>query len=97
MSDGLMLIIGEDGTAREYDDTYDITIHCESAEEQDQVRRMLTRQWVPVTERRPNHELAIVQYSDGGFGLLQFPTAYRWKDIVAWMPIPEPFEEGTKQ
>ena len=30
MSDGITLMIGEDGIAREYDDTYDITIHCES-------------------------------------------------------------------
>lgn len=36
MSDGITLMIGEDGIAREYDDTYDITIHCESEEEQRQ-------------------------------------------------------------
>lgn len=41
MGDGLILIIGEDGVARQYDDTYDIVIHCESAEEQDKVRKML--------------------------------------------------------
>lgn len=34
MSDGIMLVLGEDGVAREYDDTWDITIHCESEEEQ---------------------------------------------------------------
>lgn len=34
MSDGIMLVFGEDGVAREYDDTWDITIHCESEEEQ---------------------------------------------------------------
>lgn len=48
------------------------------------------QRWIPVTEKQPNHELAIVQYNDGDFDLLQFPTAYRWKDIVAWMPLPEP-------
>ena len=41
MGDGLILIIGEDGVARQYDDTYDIVIHCESAEEQDKVRKIL--------------------------------------------------------
>lgn len=41
MDNGLMLIIGDDGIARQYDDTYDIVIHCESAEEQDKVRKML--------------------------------------------------------
>lgn len=34
--DGIILSIGEDGIAREYDDTYDITIHCESREEQEE-------------------------------------------------------------
>lgn len=55
-----------------------------------------THDWIPVTERQPNHELAIVQFSDGDFSLLQFPTAYRWKDIVAWFPLPEPYKEGQE-
>ena len=33
MSDGFMLYLDDDGVARHYDDTYDITIHCESEEE----------------------------------------------------------------
>ena len=53
--------------------------------------------WIPVTERLPNHELAIVQYGDGGFDLLQFPTAYRRKDIVAWLPLPEPYETKSEE
>lgn len=39
MSDGIMLTIGEDGVARQYDDTYDITIHCESEVEQNEPKR----------------------------------------------------------
>lgn len=35
MTDEIMLMIGEDGIAREYDDTYDITIHCESEEDRE--------------------------------------------------------------
>ena len=34
MSDEIMLVFGEDGVARKYDDAWDITIHCESEEEQ---------------------------------------------------------------
>ena len=34
MTDELMLMINDDGVAKVYDDTYDITIHCESEEEQ---------------------------------------------------------------
>ena len=33
MSKDLMIYFDEDGVAREYDNTYDITIHCESEEE----------------------------------------------------------------
>lgn len=35
------LIIDKDGVAREYDDTYDITIHCETEEEQLEAREYL--------------------------------------------------------
>lgn len=41
MKDAIMLMIGEDGKATVYDDTYDIVIHCESQEEQDRVIRLL--------------------------------------------------------
>lgn len=37
MSDTMQLIQNEDGTFSAYDDTYDITIHCESEEEQKKV------------------------------------------------------------
>ena len=41
MSDEIMLVFGEDGVAREYDDAWDITIHCESEEEQKAVLEKL--------------------------------------------------------
>ena len=52
MTDGIMMTFGDDGTASLYDDTYDITIHCESQEEQDEVKRALQNipHWIPVTE-----------------------------------------------
>ena len=87
---------GEDGCLlAERLDEIDIT--PESCEEHTETHscdyeRTGTHDWIPVTERQPNHELAIVQFSDGDFSLLQFPTAYRRKDIVAWMPMPEPPE-----
>ena len=58
MSDEIMLTIGDDGEATLYDDTYDITIHCESKEEQDEVRKALENipHWIPVTERLPEKE-----------------------------------------
>ena len=52
MTDDILLTIGEDGKASLYDDTYDITIHCESKEERDEVKRVLQNvpHWIPVTE-----------------------------------------------
>ena len=43
MSDTMQLIQNEDGTFSAYDDTYDITIHCESEEEQKKVIEYLKR------------------------------------------------------
>jgi len=56
MTDSINLIFDEDGVAREYDDTYDITIHCESQEEQDAVLAKLNRRWIPCSERLPKEK-----------------------------------------
>lgn len=53
MTDSINLIFDKDGFAREYDDTYDITIHCESQEEQDAVLAKLNRRWIPCSEGLP--------------------------------------------
>ena len=53
--DEILLTIGEDGIAREYDDTWDITIHCESMEEYESAMRRLTElselHWIPFHKR----------------------------------------------
>lgn len=41
MSEELKLIANESGTFEEYDDTYDITIHCESETDQEHVLQIL--------------------------------------------------------
>ena len=46
MSDELMLIMQDDGKFKVYDDTYDITIHCESQEEYDNVIDILSKQYL---------------------------------------------------
>lgn len=48
----LEIIIDEDGVGRLYDSTYDITIHCESQEEQDRVLKQLKEVFdgIPKTE-----------------------------------------------
>lgn len=53
MNDEIMIMFDEDGTAREYRDDFDITIHCESAEEQEKAMELLkvkNPHWVPVTD-----------------------------------------------
>lgn len=63
MSDEIMLTIGDDGEATLYDDTYDITIHCESKEEQDKVMQILQNpepHRIPVTERLPETTDAVL-------------------------------------
>ena len=43
MSDGIQLIIKEDGVAEIYDDTYDLTIHCTSEDEQKEVLKIMNQ------------------------------------------------------
>lgn len=39
--DGIQFILREDGTAEAYDDTYDITIHCTSEDEQREILKKI--------------------------------------------------------
>lgn len=50
MDEGLTIYIDENGVAREYDGTYDITIHCESKEEQQEIIDRLSAKWAPLPE-----------------------------------------------
>lgn len=54
MINGIKLVQNENGEFEEYDDTYDVVIHCESAEEQERAINILKdRQWISVDERLP--------------------------------------------
>lgn len=54
MCDVMELVQNEDGTFSAYDDTYDITIHCETEEEQKKViERLESTNWIPASERLP--------------------------------------------
>lgn len=55
----MLFALNENGVAEEYDDTYDITIHCESEEEQDRVSKILENYhgWIPVdSDNQPKDE-----------------------------------------
>lgn len=101
MSDGFMLYLDDDGVARAYDDTYDITIHCESEEEMQRAIEVInSRKWIPCSERLPEHS---------GIYLVTLTVAVekyvvvRWYSqrggwicedrVEAWMPLPEPYKE----
>ena len=54
MDKDLMIYFDEEGVAKAYDDTYDITIHCESEEEQQKaIEQLKSLQWIPCRERTP--------------------------------------------
>ena len=101
------IMIDENGVADVYDDTYDIVIHCESEKDQNDARLALknVRRWIPVTERLPEvscnsmlgwdknyRRSCLVQYNGYGFIL---PTG-QYMDIIAWMPLPEPYTEDAE-
>ena len=109
MTDDILLTIGEDGKASLYDDTYDITIHCESQEEQDEVKRILQNipHWIPVDleNNEPQLEEWVLVSSDGY--VMQDCIVerggkkiwYHGGNIQAddrYMPLPEPYKGVTE-
>nr|DAY95926.1 MAG TPA: Protein of unknown function (DUF551) [Caudoviricetes sp.] len=61
MSEEMKLVQNDAGKWEAYDDTYDITIHCESEEEQEKALSMLKNiQWIPITEEAPEDESYIL-------------------------------------
>lgn len=100
MSKNLMIYFDEEGVAKAYDDAYDITIHCESEEEQQKVIEQLkSLQWIPVTERLPeepgvytvtNSNYEVVRYTFSGSDTSR---EYWERCVKAWLPMPKPYVE----
>jgi hypothetical protein len=106
MSDAMKCIQNKDDTFSTYDDTYDITIHCETKEEQEKVIERLSADWIPVSERLPEKHkdvIATVKYSGfcGMYGRW-LKTAFiddygEWNgeciggEVIAWMYLPKPY------
>lgn len=54
MSDAMKCIQNKDDTFSVYDNAYDITIHCETEEEQKKViEHLKSISWIPVSEKLP--------------------------------------------
>lgn len=50
----ILCTVGEDGVLSEYDDTYDVVIHCTSKDDQKQtVKFIKDSNWIPVSEEVP--------------------------------------------
>ena len=113
MNEGLQAILNDDGVFEEYDDTYDLIIHCGSKEEQEEVLNKLNRRWIPVSERLPetNDDVLVTYIVNGNIKKRYVETAswfslgdewvspydeYRMAktkiDIIAWMPLPQPYK-----
>ena len=75
--DSVLVMLNEDGVAEVYDDTYDITIHCETEEEQKKVCEILKRchRWIPVEERLPENSNYVLM----SFGNFSLPLVGRYE------------------
>lgn len=106
MSDEMTFAQNEDGTFSTYDDTYDITIHCETEEEQKKVIERLSADWIPVSERLPKASGTYqVTCMDGRIYRSTYAKFQcklkRWEltgarsywKVIAWMPLPNPYKE----
>lgn len=106
MSDVMEFVQNEDGAFSAYDDTYDITIHCETEEEQKKVIERLSADWIPVSERLPKASGTYqVTCMDGRIYRSTYAKFQcklkRWEltgarsywKVTAWMPLPEPYKE----
>lgn len=107
MNDEMTLVQNEDDTFSTYDDTYDITIHCETEEEQKKIiERLKATNWIPVSERLPEASGTYqVTCMDGRIYRSTYAKFQcklkRWEltgarsywKVIAWMPLPKPYKE----
>lgn len=62
----ILCTLDKDGVLSEYDDTYDVVIHCTSKEDQEQtVKFIKDSNWIPVSERLPDgNEYILLSFSN---------------------------------
>ena len=100
----MLLQIDADGVAREYDDTYDITIHCTTKEEQDAAIYQLKHipHWIPGTPPADmaTHVLVTLKWDEDDYEVTEMDYGVdvanggRFaKYVIAWQPLPEPYKD----
>ncbi len=100
MSDTMKLVQNQDGAFSAYNDTYDITIHCETEEEQKKViERLESTNWIPASEKLPEIKMDYEEcylVTDGRFCWMAYYISEKeWifadctncKDKIDWTDI----------
>lgn len=65
MSNVMKMIMNKDGTFKEYDDTHDIVIHCESKEEHDRViEKFNSMSWIPADQPPKSEEYVLLSFEN---------------------------------
>ena len=80
-SKDFMIYFDDNGVAKYYDNTYDITIHCESEEEQRAtLERIRSKRWIPCSEKLPkDFEDVLVWYEYFRYG--EYNRMYQTWDV----------------
>lgn len=93
----IMVTFDEDGKAIVYDNEFDVTIHCKTKEEMEEViRELKSRRWIPIKEKEPDTGAhVLVTYNDGvveelDYNVDKYFNGELWKRVVAWMYMPDP-------
>lgn len=98
----ITLALNEERVAEVYDDTYDVTVHCESEEEQERVVGILEhyQDWIPVEERLPEDGTYLCTLDGELCGIDEPFTGMcgiengKWDEegcVIAWQPLPKPY------
>jgi hypothetical protein len=100
MSDAMKCIQNKDDTFSVYDNAYDITIHCETEEEQKKViEHLKSISWIPVSEKLPEIKMDYEEcylVTDGRFCWMAYYISEKeWifadctncKDKIDWTDI----------
>lgn len=101
----IRIYFGPDGIAREYDDTYDITIHCATKEEQNEAIETLTNlpRWRvgKPPEGMAKHVLVTLKWDVGDYETTELDYGVdvanggRFaKYVTAWQPLPKPYKDA---